>query len=85
MEIRPWDAFKINSKPVIGMLHIPAVPDSPRNTLGFGAIVDWVLNEASALTGGGADVEPKHPDEHGHPPYQPWRPFRHLKWTGRSG
>ena len=29
------------SKPVIGMLHIPALP-VPSDTLGFGAIVDWV-------------------------------------------
>jgi uncharacterized protein len=56
VEICLWDALKTNSKPVIGMLHIPALPGSPRNTFGFDAIVDWVLNDASALAGGGVDA-----------------------------
>lgn len=51
-----WDAFKGKRKPVIGMLHVPALPGSPRNTLGFDAIVDWVLRDASALAGGGIDA-----------------------------
>ena len=43
------------SKPVIGMLHIPALPGSPKNTLGLDAIVEWVLADAEALAGGGID------------------------------
>jgi membrane complex biogenesis BtpA family protein len=43
-------------KPVIGMLHIPALPGSPRNTLGFNAIIDWVLHDADALVRGGVDA-----------------------------
>src|SRR5690242_1862381 len=54
--IRLWDAFKDRSKPVIGMLHVPALPGSPRNTLGFDAIVDWVLRDARALAGAGIDA-----------------------------
>jgi membrane complex biogenesis BtpA family protein len=42
-------------KPVIGMLHVPALPGSPRNTLGFNAIIDWVLRDADALVRGGVD------------------------------
>jgi len=41
------------SKPVIGMLHVPALPGSPQNHLSFDAIVDWVLNDAAALAEGG--------------------------------
>jgi len=43
------------TKPVIGMLHVPALPGSPRSRLGFKAIIDWVLLDAEALTGGGID------------------------------
>src|SRR5262245_53606529 len=42
-------------KPVIGMLHIPALPGSPRNTLSLDAIVESVLTDAQALAGGGVD------------------------------
>jgi len=42
-------------KPVIGMLHVPALPGSPRNTLSLNAIVDWVLKDAEALAAGGID------------------------------
>jgi membrane complex biogenesis BtpA family protein len=42
-------------KPVIGMLHVPALPGSPRNTLGFDPIVDWVIKDAEALIAGGID------------------------------
>ena len=34
---------------IIGMLHVPALPGSPRNELGFSAIIDWVLKDADAL------------------------------------
>ena len=37
------------------MLHVPALPGSPQNKLGFDAIVDWVLRDANALAGGGID------------------------------
>src|SRR5205809_3541614 len=42
-------------KPVIGMLHVPALPGSPRNELSLNAIIDWVLTDANALAGGGTD------------------------------
>src|SRR2546430_16684886 len=44
------------SKPVIGMLHVPALPGSPQNKLAFDAIVDWVLQDANLLAGGGVDA-----------------------------
>jgi uncharacterized protein len=46
--------FKTN-KPVIGMLHVPALPGSPQNKLALPAIVDWVLTEVDAMTEGGVD------------------------------
>jgi membrane complex biogenesis BtpA family protein len=49
------DIFE-TSKPVIGMLHIPALPGSPRNALSLDAIVEWVLADAQALVGGGIDA-----------------------------
>jgi predicted TIM-barrel enzyme len=33
-----------SSKPVLGMLHVPALPGSPKNTLGLNEILDWVLS-----------------------------------------
>jgi membrane complex biogenesis BtpA family protein len=42
-------------KPVIGMLHAPAFPGSPRNAMDLNSIVDWVLRDAEALSAGGAD------------------------------
>src|SRR5438552_13367150 len=45
------DVFNIR-KPVIGMLHVPALPGSPQNKLDFNAIIDWVLRDAEALAGG---------------------------------
>src|SRR5262245_35004850 len=42
--------------PVIGMLHVPALPGSPRHTLPFTAIVDWVLKDASAMHAGSVDA-----------------------------
>jgi membrane complex biogenesis BtpA family protein len=41
---------------VIGMLHVPPLPGSPRNELDFNAILDWVLNDADALMRGGVDA-----------------------------
>src|SRR5262245_49317917 len=43
------------SKPVIGMLHIPALPGSPQNTLDLDAIAEQVLSDAEALDVGGID------------------------------
>jgi hypothetical protein len=37
------------------MLHVPALPGSPQNSLGFEAVVDWVLSDAEALAGAGID------------------------------
>jgi uncharacterized protein len=42
--------------PMIGMLHLPALPGSPRNELSLTAIIDWVLRDADALAGGGIDA-----------------------------
>jgi uncharacterized protein len=42
-------------KPVIGMLHVPALPGSPRNELEFPGILDWVLKDAAALAESGID------------------------------
>jgi membrane complex biogenesis BtpA family protein len=44
-----------NSKPVIGMLHLPALPGSPMNELSANAIRDHVLKDAEALVTGGVD------------------------------
>jgi membrane complex biogenesis BtpA family protein len=44
-----------NRKPIIGMLHVPALPGSPFNTLGIDAAGTWVLNDAEALVSGGVD------------------------------
>src|SRR5262245_52876600 len=44
------------AKTVIGMLHAPALPGSPRNTLSLEAIIDWVLKDADALSAGGVDA-----------------------------
>ncbi len=43
-------------KPVIGMLHAPALPGSPRNQLGFDRIVAWVLADAKVLLDAGLDA-----------------------------
>lgn len=38
------------------MLHVPALPGSPRNELHFEKILDWVLKDADALASGGVDA-----------------------------
>jgi uncharacterized protein len=43
-------------KPVIGMLHVPALPGSPNNTLSFKDIIGWVISDATALINGGIDA-----------------------------
>ena len=42
-------------RPVIGMLHVPALPGSPGNSLALAEIRDWVLRDAAALADGGVD------------------------------
>jgi membrane complex biogenesis BtpA family protein len=44
------------SKPIIGMLHVPALPGSPQNALSFKEIVRWVLNDAETLLSEGIDA-----------------------------
>jgi len=34
------------------MLHVPSLPGSPRSTLSFDAIIDWVMADADALASG---------------------------------
>ena len=43
-------------KPVVGMLHVPAFPASPNNTLSLKDIIQWVINDATALVNGGIDA-----------------------------
>src|SRR4051812_34562229 len=43
-------------KPVIGMIHVPALPGSPQNKLGLEEISDWVLRDAETLVNGGIDA-----------------------------
>jgi membrane complex biogenesis BtpA family protein len=40
---------------LIGMIHAPALPGSPQNTLSADDILDFVLRDADALTDGGVD------------------------------
>jgi uncharacterized protein len=42
-------------KPIIGMLHLPALPGSPMNELSTDVIRDHVLKDAEALATGGVD------------------------------
>src|SRR5262249_61780994 len=42
-------------KPVIGMLHIPALPGAPLNKLDLKAITRWVVDDAGVLADGGVD------------------------------
>jgi membrane complex biogenesis BtpA family protein len=43
-------------KPVIGMLHVPALPGSPNNTLSLNDVIQWVISDATALVNGGIDA-----------------------------
>jgi len=52
--MRLIDLFGVH-KPVIGMLHSPALPGAPRNALAFDAIIDWVLKDGDALVDAGID------------------------------
>ena len=44
------------SKPIVGMLHAPALPGSPKNQLGFEGIIEWVLNDAQILADCGVEA-----------------------------
>jgi membrane complex biogenesis BtpA family protein len=48
------DVFK-RIKPVVGMLHVPALPGSPGNSLNHKAIREWVLKDAKTLAAAGID------------------------------
>src|SRR5438552_8962216 len=50
------DRPRISPMKIIGMLHVPALPGSPRNELSFHKITDWVLKDAEALATGGVDA-----------------------------
>lgn len=41
------------SKPLIGMIHLPALPGSPSNTLSIAEILNFALKDLSALLAGG--------------------------------
>jgi len=41
---------------IIGVLHVPALPGSPRHERDFSAVMDWVLRDADALAGGGVEA-----------------------------
>jgi membrane complex biogenesis BtpA family protein len=47
--------MEMKPKPIIAMLHVPALPGSPQNTLDFEVILEWVLNDAETLAGAGID------------------------------
>lgn len=43
-------------KPIVGMIHLPALPGAPRSELGMDALVDWALAEAEKLERAGLDA-----------------------------
>ncbi len=45
----------LRSKPLIGMIHLPALPGAPRNTLTLDQIVGFALDEARILEAAGLD------------------------------
>lgn len=45
-----------SKKPIIGMLHVPALPGAPRNQRSFDEVRDWVLRDAATLASGGIDA-----------------------------
>src|SRR5439155_17262093 len=54
MPLKPLhDAWKSITKPVIGMLHLPALPGAPLNRMPLSAIRDAMLRDAEALAKGG--------------------------------
>ena len=49
----PWSSWRGVALPVVGMLHVPPLPGSPRSELALGEIRDRVLRDAEALLVGG--------------------------------
>lgn len=49
----PWTAWRDVSLPVVGMLHVPPLPGSPRGQSRMVEIRDHVLHDVDALLGGG--------------------------------
>jgi hypothetical protein len=45
----------LRSRPLIGMIHLPPLPGSPRGRLSLDEVVDFALGEASLLEGAGMD------------------------------
>ncbi len=45
----------LQSRPLIGMIHLPPLPGSPRGRLSLDEVVDFALGEASLLEGAGMD------------------------------
>jgi membrane complex biogenesis BtpA family protein len=46
----------LRSKPIIGMIHMPALPGAPRHTMDLEALVGFALNEAGILERTGCDA-----------------------------
>lgn len=44
------------SKPLIGMIHLPALPGAPRSGLSMDELVEWALDEAAKLERAGLDA-----------------------------
>jgi hypothetical protein len=45
-----------DKKPILGMVHMPALPGAPRNQLGVEALVEWAVEEAAKLERAGLDA-----------------------------
>jgi len=44
------------AKPVMGMVHMPALPGAPRNDRSMEQLVDWALAETAKLERAGLDA-----------------------------
>ena len=51
-----WIPDWINATPVIGVLHVPALPGAPANALSFREIREFVARDAEAYASGGIDA-----------------------------
>lgn len=51
-----WMPAWISATPVIGVLHVPALPGAPANTLSFREIREFVARDAEAYASGGIDA-----------------------------
>jgi membrane complex biogenesis BtpA family protein len=45
-----------DEKPILGMVHMPALPGAPRSELGVEALVEWAVAEAAKLERAGLDA-----------------------------